>query len=188
MATHSSVLAWRILWTEGPGRLWSMGLQRVGYDWATDIQCSDKWEASWWKVKLNPRTVPYTKINSKDPNKKVTHTNTRKRDISKFVTSSAIKCRFINLTLKTFMCRYNTNLHAKCSAVKCECKLSHVRIAKFCYLWNFPGKNTGVSCHFLLQGILPIQRWNLSLLCLLHWQMDTLPWAPPGKPSQETAL
>ena len=30
MATHSSILAWRILWTEEPGRLQSMGLQRVG--------------------------------------------------------------------------------------------------------------------------------------------------------------
>ena len=32
MATHSSVLAWKIPWTEEPGRLQSMGLQRVGYD------------------------------------------------------------------------------------------------------------------------------------------------------------
>ena len=32
MATHSSVLAWRIPWTEEPGRLLSMGLQRVGHD------------------------------------------------------------------------------------------------------------------------------------------------------------
>ena len=32
MATHSSTLAWKILWTEEPGRLQSMGLQRVGYD------------------------------------------------------------------------------------------------------------------------------------------------------------
>ena len=29
MATHSSILAWRIPWTEKPGRLWSMGSQRV---------------------------------------------------------------------------------------------------------------------------------------------------------------
>ena len=34
MATHSSVLAWRILWTEEPGRLQSMGSQRVRHDWA----------------------------------------------------------------------------------------------------------------------------------------------------------
>ena len=32
MATHSSILAWRIPWTEEPGRLQSMGLQRVGHD------------------------------------------------------------------------------------------------------------------------------------------------------------
>ena len=32
MATHSSLLAWRIPWTEKPGGLQSMGLQRVGYD------------------------------------------------------------------------------------------------------------------------------------------------------------
>ena len=34
MATHSSVLAWRIPWTEEPGWLQSMGLQRVRHDWA----------------------------------------------------------------------------------------------------------------------------------------------------------
>ena len=34
MATHSSILAWRILWTEEPGRLQSMGSQRVGHDWS----------------------------------------------------------------------------------------------------------------------------------------------------------
>ena len=32
MATHSSTLAWKIPWTEEPGRLQSMGLQRVGHD------------------------------------------------------------------------------------------------------------------------------------------------------------
>ena len=32
MATHSSILAWRILWTEEPGGLQSMGSQRVGHD------------------------------------------------------------------------------------------------------------------------------------------------------------
>ena len=32
MATHSSILAWEILWTEEPGRLQSMGSQRVGHD------------------------------------------------------------------------------------------------------------------------------------------------------------
>jgi len=35
MATHSNILAWEISWTEEPGRLQSMGLQRVRHDWAT---------------------------------------------------------------------------------------------------------------------------------------------------------
>ena len=37
-ATHSSILAWRISWTEEPGRLQSMGSQRVGHDLATNHQ------------------------------------------------------------------------------------------------------------------------------------------------------
>ena len=37
MATHSSIFAWRIPWTEEPGGLQSMGLQRVGYDWVTSL-------------------------------------------------------------------------------------------------------------------------------------------------------
>ena len=37
MATHSSTLAWKIPWTEEPGRLQSMGSQRVGHDWATEL-------------------------------------------------------------------------------------------------------------------------------------------------------
>ena len=35
MATHSSILAWRIPWEDEAGRLQSMGLQRVRYDWMT---------------------------------------------------------------------------------------------------------------------------------------------------------
>ena len=36
MATHSSILAWEIPWTEEPGGLQSMGSQRIGHDWATN--------------------------------------------------------------------------------------------------------------------------------------------------------
>ena len=41
--------------------------------------------------------------------------------------------------------------------------------------WNSPGKNTGVGCHSLLQGIFPTQGLNPRLLHLLHWQEDSLP-------------
>ena len=42
MATHSSILAWRMSWTEEPGSLQSLGLQRVGHDWATIILTYNK--------------------------------------------------------------------------------------------------------------------------------------------------
>ena len=40
---------------------------------------------------------------------------------------------------------------------------------------DFPGKNTGVGCHFLLQGVFLTQGLNLHLLHLLRWQADSLP-------------
>ena len=36
MATHSSILAWKIPWTEEPGGLQFMGSQRDGHDWVTE--------------------------------------------------------------------------------------------------------------------------------------------------------
>ena len=39
----------------------------------------------------------------------------------------------------------------------------------------FLDRNTGEGCHFLLQGIFLTQGFNLHLLCLLHWQADSLP-------------
>ena len=70
------------------------------------------------------------------------------------------------------------------------CVLSHVRLfaaawtvaARLLCLWNLPGKNTGVGCCSLLQGIFPTQGSNPRLLCLLHWQTDSLPAEPLGKP------
>ena len=38
--------------------------------------------------------------------------------------------------------------------------------------WDFPGKNTGVGCHFLLKGIFLTRGLNL---CQLHWQVDSPP-------------
>ena len=54
MATHSSTLAWKIPWTEEPGRLQSMGLLRVGHDWATSL-----WLFTFlhWRRKWQPTLV-----------------------------------------------------------------------------------------------------------------------------------
>ena len=42
MAIHSSILAWKIPWTEEPDRLESMGLQRVGHDFTFTYKVDDK--------------------------------------------------------------------------------------------------------------------------------------------------
>ena len=60
MATHSSILTWRIPWTEEPGGLQSMGSQRVGHDWVTHFlslfplrifgnYCGRTDSRKWWK-------------------------------------------------------------------------------------------------------------------------------------------
>ena len=50
METHSNTLAWKILWMEEPGRLQSMGLQRVAHDRATSLvhwcdTVKEKWKS-----------------------------------------------------------------------------------------------------------------------------------------------
>ena len=56
MATHSSTLAWKIPWMEGPGRLQSMGLLGVRYDWATSLSLFTfmHWRRKWQPLE-NPR-------------------------------------------------------------------------------------------------------------------------------------
>ena len=79
-----------------------------------------------------------------------------------------------------------------------SCLLSH-----FCCIWlfvtlwtlatqtcpslpmGFSSKNAGVNCYALLQGIFPTQGSNPRLLCLLHWQADSLTLAPSGNPNRE---
>ena len=69
------------------------------------------------------------------------------------------------------------------------CALSHVKllatpctIAHQAPLWNFPGKNTGAGCQFLLQGIFLTQRLILCHLCLQNWLTDSLPLCHLGSP------
>ena len=61
MATHSSILAWEILWTEELGRLQSMGLQRVRHDLAAKLTVvtfkKDKQGSNWEKVSRAPEML-----------------------------------------------------------------------------------------------------------------------------------
>ena len=66
-----------------------------------------------------------------------------------------------------------------CSDVSDSLRPHGLRPTRLLCPWNFPGKNTGVGCHFLLQGIFLTKGLNLGLL---HWQAGSLPLAIPGKP------
>ena len=61
-------------------------------------------------------------------------------------------------------------------------------VARLLCPWNFPGKNTVVSCHFLLQGIFLTQGLNPHLLPLLLWQVGSLPLLYLGSPSTKEWL
>ena len=66
------------------------------------------------------------------------------------------------------------------SSVHGICGLQSARL--FC-LWNLQARNTGVGCHFLLQGIFSTQGSNLSLM---HWQVDSSPLCHLGSPYSYT--
>ena len=62
--------------------------------------------------------------------------------------------------------------------------LGHVQPARLLCPWGFPGKNTGVGCHFLLQVIFPTQGSNPHLL---HWQVNSLPLSHLGNPQSSVS-
>ena len=88
---------------------------------------------------------------------------------------------------------YHTILNIVPCAIQCVCAKSFSCV-QLCDLMDHsppgssvhgdsPGKNTGVGCHALLQGIFLTQRSIPHLLYSLHWQVGSLPVAPPGKTS-----
>ena len=136
MATHSTILAWRIPWTEKPGRLQSMGSQS---------QTRLKWLS--------------------------THTQ---QVMMLFWTILSTWCfqRHRRIIKKVKLCpwyRWRLCLVAQlcltlCDLTDCNPPGSSVR-------GDSPGKNTGMGCHDLLQGIFPTQGLNQGLLhcrCLSH--------------------
>ena len=65
----------------------------------------------------------------------------------------------------------------ECSVVSDPLRPRGLQPARPLCPWDSLGKNTGVGCHFLLQGIFQPQGWDPRLLRLLCWQADSL---PPG--------
>ena len=67
------------------------------------------------------------------------------------------------------------------SCVQLFCDPMDCSLMLLCF-GDFPGRNTGVGCYSLLQGIFLSQGSNPCPLCPLHWQVDSLSLNHPGKP------
>ena len=69
-----------------------------------------------------------------------------------------------------------------CSAVSDSLWSHGLYPARLLCPWDFPGKDTGVGCHFLLQEIFLTQESNLHLLCLLHCRWTLYLLSHQGSP------
>ena len=65
IAIHSRTIAWKIPWTEEPGRLQSMGSQRVGHNWATSLSLSALYNRSYFVLKSSLKQM---KQDAAEPN------------------------------------------------------------------------------------------------------------------------
>ena len=161
MAPHSSTLAWKIPWTEEPGRLQSMGLRRVRHDWETSLSLFTfmHWRRKWQPLQCscleNPRDggALWAAIYG--------------------VAQSRTRLKWLSSSSSSSNNRWND--HCVCSVVPDSLWPQALLPARLPCPRDSPGTNTGAGCHFLLQGIFPTQESNPRLLRLLHWQVDSLP-------------
>ena len=144
MATHSSILAWRIPGTEKPSGLLSMGSPRVGHDWS-DLAAA----------------APVSQIH-------LMHNNSMHYCFQRWPPQFIL----FPFAIWMWISCHRVCAHSQSLSALWPHGLSPSRL--LCPS-DFPGKNPGVGCNFLLQGILLTQGLNPPLLCLLHWQADSLP-------------
>ena len=122
MAPHSSTLAWKIPWTEEPGRLQSMGSLKVGHDWATSLSLFTfmhwrrKWQptpvsclenprdgGAWWAA-VSGVTQSRTRLKrlSSSSSRDIDTSSYKYRELSMPVAASAtLQCSFIMQTQRT---------------------------------------------------------------------------------------
>ena len=84
----------------------------------------------------------------------------------------------------TFVCSalYGSKFTLRYSAMSISLQPQWTVACQAPLFMGFPRQEYGVGCYFLLQGIFPIQGSIPCLLYLLHWQVDSSPLVPPGKP------
>ena len=157
MATHSSILAGRILWTEEPGTLQAMASQRARHDWATKLS-----EFSWCPYEVD-FIIPILQMT--------------KGDLARLNNLPKIKSAVSDETRIQILAFCQQNLSTATAAPKslqsCPTLCDPIRLP---CPWDSPCKNTGVGCHFLLQGMKVKSESEVTQSCLtLSNPMDCSP-------------
>ena len=100
LSMHSSVLVWRIPWTEEPGRRQSTGSQRVGHDWVTNTHTQPRDGTEKFQKKASMKRLP---IGYLFPVKKTTKKNGTWKDLiqpaSKWLLSASAHTKYPETTL-----------------------------------------------------------------------------------------
>ena len=138
MATHSSILAWRILWTEEPRGLWSMGSQKVKYD--KQLSSRTYCFAIKWKFIFS---LVFLKVIYGYNNNIIK--SLKQVIFLKYIYSS------VNVSVG------NQSESVSHSVVPVSLWSHGLQPTRLLCPWNSPGKNTGVGSHSLLQGMFPTQ-------------------------------
>ena len=125
MATHSSVLAWRIPGTGEPGGLPSMGLHKVGHDWS-DL-ASVAWRISWTEEPARLWSIAYKESDMTQVTQQLSiHTKKYYSTVKRNKLLTIKQCEWISKTLR-FM--KQTLLRGVWTIQFCICKLSNEQVA-----------------------------------------------------------
>ena len=148
MATHSSIPVWRILWTEEPGGLQSVGLHRVGCDWS-DLACTQVYAAAAAKSHQSCPTL-CDPIDGSPPGFRPWDSPGK---------NTGVGCHFLLQSMKV-----------KSRSVVSDSSWPHgLQPTRLLRPWDFPGKSTGVGCHCLLRHRFIAVSKLKPKLCLLIW-------------------
>ena len=189
-ATHSSILACRISWTEETGRVQSMGFQRIRQDWATNtfifhFQLNrirrPEWEA------LKPAKLAEPKRKKRLLSWQVI---SQWKSWTLFIIAFLLSLLCINWLIAHHGCRPWTAVFCAVlyymlnhSVMSDSCNPIDCSPPGFSVHGDSPGKNAGGGCSFLLQGIFPTQGLNPGLphcrrilYCLSHQWSPIFCW------------
>ena len=168
MGTHSSILAWKILWTEEPGRLYSIGSQRIGPDWAhthtytscVSLRCTVAAAKS-----LQSCPTLCDPIDGSPPGSPV---------------PGILHARTLEWVAISFSNAWKWKVKVKSPSVSDSWQPHGLQPTGLLHPWDFPDKSTGVGCHCLLPWHVESSPNQEMEGTSLHWQANSKSLDPWG--------